>query len=132
MNSGKKFGIEKCDFGMQNCQKILESKEAQECHVVSAENYWYLGLDKAVKEEVFERLRVDGQNWVGNVLELGGTSIYGIRRYTRGAWLLGHLDHLRTHVVSAILVHARAKPLNGSYFENIFVHYMPRSRAWFK
>ena len=67
----------------------------KECHIVSAENYWYLGLDRAVKEEVFERLRVSGQDWIGNVAELGGTSIYGIRRYTRGAWLLGHLDHLK-------------------------------------
>ena len=34
---------------------------------------------------------------------LVGTSIYGIRRYTRGAWLLSHLDHLQSHVISAIL-----------------------------
>ena len=47
------------------------------------------------KATSFERLRVEGQNWIGNVVELGGTSIYGIRRYTRGAWLLGHLDHLK-------------------------------------
>ena len=33
---------------------------------------------------------------------------------------------------SARLVHARSSPLNGSYFENVFVHYMPRSRSWFK
>ena len=32
-----------------------------------------------------------------------GTSVYGIRRYTRGAWLVSHLDHMHTHVVSAIL-----------------------------
>ena len=120
-----------------------------------------------------------------------GTSIYGIRRYTRGAWLLSHLDHLQSHVISAILnikqdveedwplqildhqgqqheitlkpgemvwwvtqpesgfnpivvsvltdldryesarlVHGRVKPLKGKYFENIFIHYMPRSMLW--
>ena len=32
-----------------------------------------------------------------------GTSVYGIRRYTRGAWLMSHLDHLKSHVISAIL-----------------------------
>ena len=32
---------------------------------------------------------------------------------------------------SASLVHGRVKPLNGSYFENLFVHYMPRSQAWY-
>ena len=104
------------------------------------------------------------------------------RKYTRGAFLLGHLDHLRTHVISAILnikqkvdisrwmcvgsltwclqvdsdwplqiydnngtlhevilapgemvwyesarlVHGRVEKLNGSAFENIFVHFMPK------
>ena len=33
---------------------------------------------------------------------------------------------------SASLVHARSKPLNGSSFENLFVHYMPRSKLWYK
>ena len=28
-NSGKKWSIEKCDFGMQNCKKILESQESE-------------------------------------------------------------------------------------------------------
>ena len=32
---------------------------------------------------------------------------------------------------SARLVHGRTKPLNGSYFENLFVHYMPRSQLWY-
>ena len=32
---------------------------------------------------------------------------------------------------SAKQVHARAVPLNGSYFENIFVHYMPRAQQWY-
>jgi hypothetical protein len=32
---------------------------------------------------------------------------------------------------SARLVHARMKPLKGRSFENIFVHYMPRSLAWY-
>ena len=77
---------------------MLPTRSCQECHLVSAENYWYMGLDTAVKEEVYERLRVAGQDWIGNVVELAGTSIYGIRRYTRGAWLLGHLDHLRLGV----------------------------------
>jgi hypothetical protein len=36
-------------------------------------------------------------------IELVGTSVYGIRKYTRGAYLLSHMDHLKTHVVSAIL-----------------------------
>jgi hypothetical protein len=32
---------------------------------------------------------------------------------------------------SARLVHARMEPLKGKSYENIFVHYMPRSLAWY-
>ena len=103
LNEGHKFELESCDFGMQNCVKVMESEGAEECHLVSAENYFIMDLDHSLKREVFERLRVLAQQWIGDVVELAGTSIYGIRRYTRGAWLLGHLDHLKTHVISAIL-----------------------------
>ena len=37
--------------------------------------------------------------------------MYGIRKYTRGAYLLSHLDHLKTHVVSAILNVAQVSQL---------------------
>ena len=33
---------------------------------------------------------------------------------------------------SARLVHGRMQPLKGKYFENMFVHYMPRSEFWYK
>merc|ERR1712013_442623 len=39
--------------------------------------------------------------WAG--MRLLGSSVYGIRRYTRGAWLATHLDQLSTHVISAII-----------------------------
>ena len=32
---------------------------------------------------------------------------------------------------SAKLLHARIKPLKGKAFENMFVHYMPRSLNWY-
>ena len=59
------------------------------------------------------------QAWIKNSVELIGTSIYGIRwvpkfekykynplfirKYTHGAKLMPHLDHMETHVISAIL-----------------------------
>jgi len=167
----KKFEIEGCDMGMQNCHRVVESREAMECHVVSNENYFFRSLDGTVLEDIYAQMRPMAQDWIDNKVELSGTSIYGIRKYTRGAWLHGHLDHLRSHVISAILnikqdvdedwplqifdhsgqvhevllqpgemvwyesaslVHGRVKPLNGSYFENLFVHYMPRSQAWYQ
>ena len=103
LNDGYKFNLETCDYGMQNCVKVLQSERSEECHLVSNENYYIMDLDESLKREVYERLRVLAQEWIENVVELAGTSIYGIRRYTRGAFLMGHLDHLKTHVISAIL-----------------------------
>ena len=64
---------------MQNCVRAVESSGSEECHLVSAENYFLLRLQKTVVEEVFERLRVLAQKWIGDVVEIAGTSIYGIR-----------------------------------------------------
>ena len=161
---GKRWEIEVlCDVGMQNCLRVVESDLSQECHLVSAENYLFLDLEKSVKDEVSEKLRLVAEDWLGGMVELAGTESYGIRKYTRGAIMLGHVDHLINHVVSAILnikqdvdspwplqiydnddnlheiflepgemilyesaklIHGRAKPLNGSSYENYFVHYM--------
>ena len=99
----KKFKIESCDMGMQNCHRMVESKNAQECHLVSNENYFFRSLDAPVLEDIYAKLRPMAQDWIDNKVELSGTSIYGIRKYTRGAWLMGHLDHLKSHVISAIL-----------------------------
>ena len=164
LTNGNKWKIEAlCDNGMQNCVRVVESDLSQECHLVSAENYLFLNLEKSVKDEVCEKLRLVAQDWLGGIVELTGTESYGIRKYTRGAIMLGHVDHLINHVVSAILnikqdvdspwplqiydhddnlheiflqpgemilyesaklIHGRAKPLNGSSYENYFVHYM--------
>ena len=67
------------------------------------QGYWYLELERATKNHVFEKLRPMAEDWIGNKLRLTGTSVYGIRKYTRGAFLAGHLDHMKSHVVSAIL-----------------------------
>ena len=72
------------------------------------QGYWYLELERATKNHVFEKLRPMAEDWIGNKLRLTGTSVYGIRKYTRGATLAGHLDHMKSHVVSAILNIAQA------------------------
>lgn len=171
LSNKKKWKVEYCVPGMQNCNRIVESKTAQECHEVSRENYFYLPLSQNTLDDIFQRLLPMAERWIGNKIKLIGAQVYGIRKYTRGATLAQHVDHLRTHVISAILnikqdvdedwplqiydhdgrlhniflkpgemiwyesaklVHARAVPLNGSYFENIFVHYMPRAQQWYQ
>ena len=42
-----------------------------------------------------------------------------------------HFTPLCCRYESAKQVHARAVPLNGSYFENLFVHYMPSAKQWY-
>ena len=39
-----------------------------------------MDLDESLKREVYEKLRVLAQEWIDDVVELAGTSIYGIRR----------------------------------------------------
>lgn len=43
---------------MQNCVKVLQSERAEECHLVSNENYYLLNLDESLKREVYEKLRL--------------------------------------------------------------------------
>ncbi|XP_023343650.1 uncharacterized protein LOC111713088 [Eurytemora carolleeae] len=166
----EKYKVEYCDYGMQSCQMVVQSNISKECHLVSTEHYQMLKIDPSVISSVFEELKPLAEKWIDNRIELVGTAVYGLRKYTRGAWLHAHLDHLRTHVVSAILniaqdvdedwplqiedhqgnkyeiilapgdmvwyesaklIHARIKPFKGRSYENIFVHYMPRSLNWY-
>ena len=65
--------------------------------------YWFLDLEEHTKSAIFNSLRPLAESWVGNKFRLAGTAVYGLRKYTRGANLDAHLDHMKTHVVSAIL-----------------------------
>ena len=173
LKGGAKWKIEYCAEGIQNCQRVYESEVAQECHIVSSEKYWFLDLDVGTKKSIFEQMRPLAEKWIGNKIQLMGTAAYGLRKYTRGATLGGHVDRLDTHVISAILnihqsvdsdwplqifdhddrlhhiilkpgemvwyesaklIHGRSIPLNGTSFENIFIHYVPvaaRRGKWY-
>ena len=170
LKTGHKWQLEYCSSGLQNCNKVYESSQSQECHEVSSERYWFLDLEARTKSYIFSLLKTLAEEWIGNKFRLTGTTAYGLRKYKRGATLAAHLDHMNTHVVSAILnikqqvdsdwplqiydhsgqlhnvhlkpgemiwyesaklTHGRVVPLNGSYFENIFVHFMPASKYRF-
>ena len=103
LNSKKKWRIEYCVPGMQNCNRVMESEDAQECHEVSRENYFYLPLNPNTLKDIFTKLRPLAEAWIDHKIQLIGTQVYGIRKYTRGARLAAHVDHLKSHVVSAIL-----------------------------
>merc|ERR1719278_143671 len=99
----KRWKVESCDPGMQNCAMVVESKHAKESHLINREIYFYLGLDVKLQKEIYREMRQLAQTWIKNRVELIGTSIYGIRKYTNGAKLMPHLDHMETHIISAIL-----------------------------
>ena len=83
----------------KECPILFEVKVYQ----LHCQGFWLLDLEQTTKNTVFEKLRPMAEDWIGNKLRLTGTSVYGIRKYTRGATLAGHLDHMKSHVVSAIL-----------------------------
>ena len=70
---------------------------------MSRENYFYLPLSQNTLEVVFKDLLPLAERWIGNKIRLTGTAVYGIRKYTRGAKLAAHVDHMETHVISAIM-----------------------------
>ena len=84
----------------KECPILFVEVEVYQLH---CQGFWLLDLEQTTKNAVFEKLRPMAEDWIGNKLRLTGTSVYGIRKYTRGAFLAGHLDHMKSHVVSAIL-----------------------------
>jgi len=82
-----------------NCQELVE--DGRECSSRHSKKELYKKLPTQLQETIMEHLISIGEQFSG--VRLMGTSVYGIRRYTRGAWLVSHLDHMHTHVVSAIL-----------------------------
>jgi len=160
-----------CTAGQQNCQKLVENDE--QCRVVSSQKYKFHELETWTRKEIFKTVLPILERWVGGKISLVGTACYGLRRYGDGAFLMPHLDHSTTHIISAILniaqdvdeewplqimdhqqkmheillqpgdmvlyesaklVHGRSKPFKGKYFENMFVHFMPRyaQETWYQ
>ena len=114
----------KADIAPFNCQTLVEDEE--ECRTKHSGLQEILYLPESVcsllsptcspcpqlKQTLLSSLQPQAEEWSG--VPLAGTAVYGVRRYRwgivtkphpvrRGAWLVGHLDQLATHVVSAIL-----------------------------
>ena len=64
------FSIKLCDHVSHLFFEAVESDHSNECHLVSAENYHFLNLEFPAKEEIFEKLRVMAQKWIGDVVEV--------------------------------------------------------------
>ena len=102
MQKGKEAVEEKCmpEISCFNCQNLVEDKK--ECKVPKhSKKQLIIPMTPQLKDTLMENLHPLAEAWAG--MRLLGSSVYGIRRYTRGAWLATHLDQLSTHVISAII-----------------------------
>jgi len=110
MQKSKEAKEEQCvaDISCFNCQDLVEDKK--ECKVPRhSKKQLIMPLTPQLKDTLMEALHPIAEAWAG--MRLLGSSVYGIRRYTRGAWLATHLDQLSTHVISAIInVGQKGKP----------------------
>ena len=43
-------------------------------------------------DKILDELKPLAEKWSGQ--KLAGNNVYGVRRYTRGAWLATHTDHM--------------------------------------
>mmetsp|Transcript_19232 Transcript_19232/g.19366 ORF Transcript_19232/g.19366 Transcript_19232/m.19366 type:complete len:478 (+) Transcript_19232:83-1516(+) len=73
-----------------------------------AVNWWdkdakMIGMPWGLKGYWQTRIQELANRWIGGLVNLENTSIYGIRRYEDGARLLAHVDRQSTHAVSCII-----------------------------
>ncbi|XP_023347431.1 uncharacterized protein LOC111716224 [Eurytemora carolleeae] len=87
------------EISVFNCQMLVD--DGKECKSQHNEKELIKTINAELQDTILQSLLEEGEQFSG--LSLIGTSVYGIRRYRAGAWLASHLDHMATHVVSAIL-----------------------------
>ena len=86
---------------MTNCSTVIEieggeeekEEESVELHQATQYMAW---LPEDLKEDIDVKLGPLAEQWAGVPLAL--SSVYGIRRYTRGAWLAAHTDREGAYV----------------------------------
>ena len=81
-----------------NCDKLIGGK------LVNLNNTWlidFMNPNVVTRTMEFQMQKIM-EHWANVKLDEKGF-IYGIRRYTRGAVLLQHVDKIPSHIISAIL-----------------------------
>ena len=82
-----------------NCLKRLDNGT-----YASMNNYFKMEFlnEDVVGTIVLNKIMPILEKW-GNVVLSRDVTLYGVRRYTKGAFVLEHTDRLPTHILSAIL-----------------------------
>ena len=44
---------------------VFPFRKAQECHIVSRENYWFRPLDQALLQDIFSQMKPMAEEWIG-------------------------------------------------------------------
>ena len=65
--------------------------DGYECRERNHTNMWMARLELPMELEIGQGLLAAAEKWSG--VKLVPHNVYGIRRYTRGAWLIAHTDH---------------------------------------
>ncbi|KAJ1449361.1 hypothetical protein M885DRAFT_535999 [Pelagophyceae sp. CCMP2097] len=91
-------------FYLGNHQRIKEiESDGGPLYNQRAVPTWHTPLPPALKQFVFDELKVVMEAWAPSTAPLRGTSAYGVRTYESGSYLHLHVDTASTHVVSGIL-----------------------------
>ena len=97
MRDLKTMRVEDCGHTV-NCKRLNEKAE-----VINIQNtFMYRFLDDSILNTMQTTLQPILEKWAKVRLDFSPV-VYGIRRYTRGASLLLHVDKIPSHIISAII-----------------------------
>ena len=74
-----------------NCRCTFVEDDGYECRERNYTTMRKMHLSLAEELQIGKALLPRAEEWSG--VELATNNVYGIRRYTRGAWLAAHTDH---------------------------------------
>ena len=89
-------------FSNYNTSKTVIEKDGGPLYNQRVIPTYHTPLPYGLKMNIFDELKQMMEEWSG-LAPLVGTSIYGVRTYTRGSYLHMHVDTADTHVVSGIV-----------------------------
>ena len=89
-------------FSNYNSSKTVVERDGGPLYNQRVIPTYHTPLPYGLKMNIFDELKQMMEEWSG-LAPLVGTSIYGVRTYTRGSYLHMHVDTADTHVVSGIV-----------------------------
>ena len=95
------FVQEAFDTWVINGPTVIQNEKLKKSKEITINRAFLMSLDKFTKQSILKTIGPLAEKWAD--IKLIPTSVYGIRRYRNMSTLLSHVDHLGTHVISAII-----------------------------